>query len=78
MPEPETEMTEQQAEAWVSNEPGPDCSCGNATVVKQTPDGGFVLLCLFHTADAGLITALPDHRPDNWYQNLPQEDDDDG
>lgn len=60
---------------WTENEPGPDCSCGNPTVVKATPDGNFVLLCFFHTAEAGAVTVLPPERPPDWYYHLPAEED---
>jgi hypothetical protein len=52
--------------AWAENEDGPDCACGNPTVVKITPGGQPVLMCLFHTAEAGLITVLPLERPGGW------------
>jgi hypothetical protein len=35
-------------------------------VVKILPDGRAVLLCLFHTADAGLASPLPAERPSGW------------
>lgn len=55
---------------WTENESGPDCACGNPTVVKLTPDGSAVLLCIFHTQETGLFTPLPARRPDNWPELL--------
>jgi hypothetical protein len=52
--------------AWTNNENGPDCACGNPTVVKITPAGRPVLLCLFHTPLDGSVTTLPDERPPGW------------
>ena len=51
---------------WRENEDGPDCACGEPTVVKLLPDGTPVLMCFFHTAEAGAITRLPAERPDGW------------
>ena len=51
-------------EPWRENEDGPECPCGNPAVVKLLPDGSAVLLCLFHTAEAGAITRLPAARPE--------------
>jgi hypothetical protein len=50
--------------AWTANESGPACSCGELTVVKILPDGQPVLLCLFHTREAGAVTRLPADRPE--------------
>jgi hypothetical protein len=52
---------------WTENEAGPDCACGNPTVVKLLPDGiAAVLLCVFHSPESGLYTPLPAQRPDSW------------
>ncbi len=51
---------------WTDNEDGPDCQCGNPTVVKLMPDGKPVLMCLFHTGEAGAIFPLPSERPETW------------
>jgi len=51
---------------WTENEDGPECGCGNPTVVKIHPDGRALLLCLFHTIGEGLITELPAERPVGW------------
>lgn len=51
---------------WRENEDGPECSCGNPTVVKLMPDGSAALLCLFHTSEAALFTSLPAERPAGW------------
>ena len=51
---------------WVNNEDGPDCYCGDPTVVKTTEAGSAVLLCLFHNNEAGAIFRLPTDRPDNF------------
>jgi len=51
---------------WVNNEDGPDCTCGDPTVVKTVATGGAVLICLFHTNEAGVSYRLPDEAPDNW------------
>jgi hypothetical protein len=50
--------------AWTENEDGPACSCGELTVVKILPDGQPVLLCFFHTREAGAVTPLPETRPE--------------
>jgi hypothetical protein len=50
-------------EPWRENEDGPDCACGEPTVVKLLPDGTAVLLCFFHTGEAGAYTRLPAERP---------------
>jgi hypothetical protein len=52
--------------AWTDNEDGPDCACGNPTVVKILPSGRAILLCLFHTAESGSYTELPAERPADW------------
>lgn len=52
---------------WTENEDGPECSCGNPTVVKFSHDTGRAfLLCLFHTPEAGCWFQLPVERPDDW------------
>jgi hypothetical protein len=60
-------------EPWQENETGPDCSCGNPTVVKLLPNSVPVLMCLFHSGEAGLMTRLPAERPADWYEKLPEE-----
>jgi hypothetical protein len=50
---------------WTDNEEGPDCFCGNPTVVKKQDDGSW-LLCLFHTHEAGTMFPLPPEKPDGW------------
>jgi hypothetical protein len=47
----------------VDGEAGPDCECGDPTVVRIMPDGSPALLCLFHDGEAGRITALSAERP---------------
>lgn len=59
---------------WTNNEDGPDCACGNPTVVKLTNDGP-LLLCLFHTDKAGASFELPRERPDDW-PNWPRNEED--
>lgn len=51
---------------YTENEEGPACSCGGPTIVKKLPDGTPVLMCFFHTRDAGLATPLPPERPPGW------------
>jgi hypothetical protein len=51
---------------WIDNEAGPGCKCGCPTVVKITPGGRAVLLCIFHTPEDGLATLLPQSKPDDW------------
>lgn len=61
---------------WKETEDGPDCTCGNPTVVKLTMkrDGSesAILLCLFHTAEEGMATELPAVRPADWYERIAQ------
>jgi len=57
--------------AWTENEAGPDCECGNPTVVKVMPSGKPVLMCLFHASAAGLVTELPAVRPAGWPASQP-------
>jgi hypothetical protein len=49
---------------WTENEDGPVCACGEMTVVKITPDGKPVLMCLLHTKEAGAVTRLPLAKPE--------------
>lgn len=51
---------------WTENEDGPDCECGSSRIVKITPNGNAVLMCLFHTGEAGAVTGLPAEKPDGW------------
>lgn len=51
---------------WANNEDGPDCYCGNPTVVKIIPPRGAILICLFHTSAEGVYQQLPDEAPNNW------------
>lgn len=51
---------------WVDNEEGPICSCGFETVVKKDAEGTFMLLCFFHTPQAGALFKLPQEAPDGW------------
>jgi len=60
------EAPQAQTPAWTENEDGPDCACGNPTVVKIMPDGKPVLVCFFHTSEAGMVTPLPAERPAGW------------
>jgi hypothetical protein len=53
-------------EPWRENEEGPDCACGCPRVVKIMPNGRAILLCLFHTGEAGAYTPLPAERPEGW------------
>jgi hypothetical protein len=53
-------------EPWRENEDSPDCACGEPTVVKILPDGRAILLCFFHTGEAGAYTVLPAERPAGW------------
>lgn len=55
--------------AWVDNEEGPTCVCGGPTMVKVNDLNAPVLLCLFHTADAGVVWSLPGERPADWPEN---------
>jgi hypothetical protein len=48
---------------WAENEDGPACVCGELTVVKILPTGQPVLMCLFHTGEAGALTRLPPDKP---------------
>lgn len=57
---------------WVNNESGPDCHCGNPTLVKVNSMGGAILLCLFHTSAEDVYWQLPEQRPDDW-PNLTME-----
>ena len=50
---------------WTDNEEGPECDCGNPTVVKLSP-GGPVLLCFFHTDEEGLARSLTAEKPEGW------------
>lgn len=43
---------------WTENENGPECSCGEVTVVKRLPDGTWIAVCFFHTAAEGAYTVL--------------------
>jgi len=61
------------ARAWIENEDGPDCSCGNPTVVKLV-DGKAVLLCLFHTGPEGMYVPLPDMVPHDWDERVSQNE----
>jgi hypothetical protein len=49
---------------WTENEDGPACACGELTVVKILPGGQPVLMCLFHTREAGAVTRLPPDKPE--------------
>lgn len=59
-------MPEEGRMPWTENEDGPDCCCGNPTIVKILPDGDPVLMCFFHTAETGMITKLPLAKPADW------------
>lgn len=59
-------MKQGKPKPWRENEDGPDCACGEQTVVKILPDGQAILLCFFHTGEAGMYTPLPDERPEEW------------
>jgi hypothetical protein len=61
-------VSELAARPWENNEDGPTCSCGGPTTVKITEDGSgeVLLLCLFHTYEAGAMWRLPAERPVNW------------
>jgi hypothetical protein len=61
---------------YVNNEAGPDCTCGNPTVVKLV-DGGAGLLCLFHTYEAGAFSRLPVMTEEQWLAALSDEGGDD-
>lgn len=51
--------------SWVNNEDGPDCECGEPTVVKLH-NGGAILMCFFHTGAEGCYFELPPMAPDNF------------
>ena len=52
---------------WVKSEKGPDCYCGNPTIVHVADDGRAMLICFFHTKEEGASFALPKGgRPDKW------------
>jgi hypothetical protein len=51
---------------WADNENGPDCACGNPTVVKITPGGAAILVCFFHAGEEGMCAPLPAERPEAW------------
>ena len=57
---------------WVK-EKGPRCYCGCPTWVEPDLGGGAVLICIFHTKEAGASFPLPSARPDNW-PNLSDEE----
>lgn len=65
-------MTEEATlNGWTNNEDGPDCTCGEPTVVKlvealHSGSKRAVLLCLFHSGEAGRIVPLPTQRPANF------------
>lgn len=50
--------------AWADNEQGPACVCGELTTVKILPDGHAILMCLFHTKEAGAVMRLPAEKPE--------------
>lgn len=59
---------------WIKSEMGPECYCGNPTIVHVAEDGRAMLMCFFHTYEAGASFALPKGgRPDGW-PNLPYEE----
>jgi hypothetical protein len=60
---------------WVNNERGPDCFCGDPTVVKTEGLKKPALLCIFHSRDAGAMFTLPDTRPEWWPEPLMSADD---
>jgi len=51
---------------WADKEPGPDCACGDPTVVVLDPTGRATLWCLWHSKEAGATFDLPSDRPDHW------------
>lgn len=44
--------------SWADGDLGPECECGDTTVVKRLPDGRLVALCLFHDGEAGRYIPL--------------------
>lgn len=54
---------------WIDNEPGPVCHCGSATVVKVNYEGA-VVLCLFHSAEAGMYGQLESIAPDDFTETV--------
>jgi len=57
---------------WTDREKGPECYCGGGTFVscgKHAP----ILICIFHTWEAGASFCLPKERPEKW-PNLTHEE----
>jgi hypothetical protein len=50
---------------YVNNEVGPDCSCGEPTIVKFV-NGSPLLVCFFHSGPAGSYNKLPPITEENW------------
>jgi hypothetical protein len=52
---------------WQNNDPGFECSCGAPLLVKvEKGTGEAMLLCLFHTSEAGACFPIPREKPDGW------------
>jgi hypothetical protein len=47
-----------------TKEKGPDCFCGALTWVE--PGEPAMLVCIFHSRDAGACFPLPKERPEKW------------
>lgn len=52
--------------AWIIGEEAPDCYCGWPLRVADDGEGGFALMCLGHTREAGAMFKLPSEKPDDW------------
>jgi len=57
---------------WIHGEEGPDCFCGNPTIVWIIGERAS-LICLFHTPKEGASFPLPAEKPDTW-PNLTNEE----
>lgn len=51
---------------WQSGDDGPECYCGSPTIVKELPNGSFVLICPLHGEGSGTYFSLPQVKPDDW------------
>jgi hypothetical protein len=58
---------------WTGKEKGPDCFCGCPTWVEPVGSGPPILICIFHSKEAGASFPLPADRPDNWPNLTPEE-----
>ena len=55
---------------WIDNEEGPCCTCTPygcpPTIVKRMANGRYLLVCFFHTPEAGVTWDLPPEKPSDW------------